>query len=58
MTDTDADKNVIQFELGAKRERIVAGVGQLFDTDELQKNHVQPIGHVSDLFTVYGSTQR
>ena len=37
MTDTDVDKNVIQFELGAKRERIVAGVGQLFDTDEPQK---------------------
>jgi hypothetical protein len=36
MTEAD-DDNVISFELGQKRERIVAGVGELFDTDDPQK---------------------
>ena len=36
MTDTE-NKNVINFDLGMKRERIVEGVGQLFDTDDPQR---------------------
>jgi len=36
MTDTE-NKNVINFDLRMKRERIVEGVGQLFDTDSAQK---------------------
>jgi len=36
MTDAD-ENNVINFDLGMKRERIVAGVGRLFDTDDPQR---------------------
>ena len=36
MTDTE-NKNVIEFDLGMKRERIVEGMGQLFDTDDPQQ---------------------
>ena len=31
------DNNIIPFELGQKRERIVTGVGRLFDTDDPQQ---------------------
>jgi len=36
MTDTE-NKNVIKFDLGMKRERIVDGMGELWDTDSAQK---------------------
>ena len=36
MTDTE-NKNVIEFDLGMKRARIVEGMGQLFDTDDPQQ---------------------
>ena len=36
MTNTE-NKNVIEFDLGMKRERIVEGMGQLFDTDDPQQ---------------------